>query len=246
MQCFGGIINLNMMFVKKNIFYFLSILFLLVGISFTVVSAFNFLNTLNLLSNSHKTLGKIVGINEERQSKGGYMYSPLIKYKSGTGDEYVYSSATKTGYSSYKIGQEVELIYDKNNPQNARINSILDIWFLTILMGVLGSVITITGVILLSTTLKKRRQTEYLKKNGQKILADFTNIGRGLVEINGENGYVINCQWVNPQDNVIYTFKSDDIWFDPTNCVKDKKINVLIDLKNPKKYYVDLSFLPNS
>lgn len=233
------------MFMKKNIFYFLSILFLLVGTPFVVVSIIILLNTLNLLSNSYKTLGKITGINEERQSKGGYMYSPVIKYKSDTGDEYVYSSATKTGYSSYKIGQEVELIYDKNNPQNARVNSILDIWFLPIFMGVSGSAITITGVILLSITLKKRRQTEYLKKNGQKILADFTNIGRGLVEINGENGYVINCQWVNPQDNAMYTFKSDDIWFDPTDYVKQKKIEVLIDPKDPKKYYVDLSFLPS-
>lgn len=234
------------MFIKKNIFYFLSALILLIGIPFAIVSVFVLKDTINLLSNSHKTIGKIIGIEEERRRNGGYMYSPVIKYKSVTGDEYVYRSTTKTGYTSYKIGQQIELIYDKSNPQNARVNSFLDIWFLTIIMGVGGWASTIGGIVLLLVTLKKKRLEEYLKNHGQKILTDFVNVGRGIVEINGESGYVINCQWVNPQDNVIYTFKSDDIWFDPANYVKDKKIEVLIDPKDPKKYYVDLSFLPKS
>ena len=234
------------MFIKKNIFYFLSALILVIGIPFAVVSVFELKNTLNLLSNSHKTLGKIVGIEEERQRNRGSMYSPVIKYKSVAGDEYVYSSTTKTGYTSYKIGQEIELIYDKNNPQNARANSFLDIWLLTIILGVGGWVSTIGGIILLLVTLKKKRLEKYLKNHGQKILTDFIGIGKGLVEINGESGYVINCQWLNPQDNIMHTFKSDDIWFDPTNYLKERKIEVLIDPKDPKKYYIDLSFLPNS
>ncbi len=232
------------MFVKKNIFYFLSALILVIGIPFAVVSIFELKNTLNLLSNSHKTLGKIVGIEEERRRNSGDMYSPVIKYKSISGDEYVYHSSTKTGYTSYKIGQEIELIYDKNNPQNARVNSFLDIWFLTIIMGVGGWASTIGGIVLLLFTLKKKRLEGYLKNHGQKILTDFVDVGRGIVEINGESGYVINCQWLNPQDNILYTFKSDDIWFDPTNYVKDKKIEVLINPKDLSKYYVDLSFLP--
>lgn len=235
-----------MIFIKKNIFYFLSALILVVGIPFAIISVFEFKNTLNLLSNSHKTLGRIIDIEEEKRRNGGYMYSPVIKYKSVTGDEYIYDSNTKTGYTSYKIGQEIELIYDKNNPQNARVNSFLDIWFLTIIMGVGGWASTIGGIVLLLVTLKKKRLEEYLKNHGQKILTDFVEVGRGIVEINGESGYVINCQWQNPIDNILYVFKSDDIWFDPTNYVKDKKIEVLIDPKDPKKYYVDLSFLPKS
>ena len=235
-----------MMFIKKNIFYFLSALILVVGIPFAIVSVFEFKNTLNLLSNSRKTFGRIIDIEEEKRRNGGYMYSPVIKYKSVTGDEYIYDSNTKTGYTSYKIGQEIELIYDKNNPQNARVNSFLDIWFLTIIMGVGGWASTIGGTILLFFTLKKRRLEEYLIKNGQRISAEFISIGRGNISINEETSYVINCQWQNPQNNVLYVFKSDDIWFDPTNYIKDKKIEVLIDPKDPKKYYVDLSFLPKA
>ena len=42
----------------------------------------------------------------------------------------------------------------------------------------------------------------------------------------------------------MHVFESDNVWFDPTSYVKGRKITVFIENDNPKKYLVDLSFLP--
>ena len=57
--------------------------------------------------------------------------------------------------------------------------------------------------------------------------------------------YAIFAQWYDPATNNIHVFKSQSIWFDPTDHAEiGDGIEVLIDANNPKRYYVDVSFLP--
>lgn len=42
----------------------------------------------------------------------------------------------------------------------------------------------------------------------------------------------------------MHVFVSDCIWFDPTDHIDTDELTVLIDKDSPKKYYVDISFLP--
>ncbi|MNC77488.1 hypothetical protein D3C75_1294550 [compost metagenome] len=55
---------------------------------------------------------------------------------------------------------------------------------------------------------------------------------------------MIRSQWLNPRTSEVHLFESDNIWFDPSDYLKDESISVFIDKKNPKKYHVDISFLP--
>ncbi|MCD9031136.1 hypothetical protein LDO32_05250 [Luteimonas sp. Y-2-2-4F] len=54
----------------------------------------------------------------------------------------------------------------------------------------------------------------------------------------------IVSQWRDPSTAKIHVFTSDDIWFDPTAYVDRARIPVLIDRRDPGRYLVDLSFLP--
>jgi hypothetical protein len=54
----------------------------------------------------------------------------------------------------------------------------------------------------------------------------------------------VTVQWLDPTSSQVRVFESHNLWFDPTAYIKDKKIRVFLDMHNPKKYYVDLSFLP--
>jgi len=40
-----------------------------------------------------------------------------------------------------------------------------------------------------------------------------------------------------------HTFENDNLWYDPTDQIDRKKITVYIELNNPEKYYIDLTFL---
>jgi hypothetical protein len=44
----------------------------------------------------------------------------------------------------------------------------------------------------------------------------------------------------------VYIFHSARVWFDPAPFVKRESLDVLVDMDNPKRYEVDISFLPQA
>ena len=84
-----------------------------------------------------------------------------------------------------------------------------------------------------------------MKRSGTPIKAKYESveINRSL-KVNGKRPYKIHAQWLNPETDEVHIFDSDNIWFDPTDYITDDEITVLIDKKNPKRYFVDTSFLP--
>src|SRR5713226_7874595 len=51
--------------------------------------------------------------------------------------------------------------------------------------------------------------------------------------------YRIVCQWLDPAKNEMHIFNSANIWFDPTNYIPGKTIEVLVDPNNPRRYAVE-------
>lgn len=66
------------------------------------------------------------------------------------------------------------------------------------------------------------------------------------VSVNGRNPFRLVSQWQNPQTAETQMFRSKNLWFDPTDYVNDSSILVFVDNKNPRKYAMDVSFLPRS
>lgn len=76
-----------------------------------------------------------------------------------------------------------------------------------------------------------------------KAKVKSVEINRSL-EVNGRNPYQIYAQWKDPTRSKLYIFKSENIWSGPTGHISADEITVLIEKDNPKKYHVDISFLP--
>jgi len=63
--------------------------------------------------------------------------------------------------------------------------------------------------------------------------------------VNGQHPWRIIVQWQNPATGKLHLFRSDNLWFDPSRFVaQQKQIRVLIDPQKPKRYSMDVSFLP--
>jgi len=43
---------------------------------------------------------------------------------------------------------------------------------------------------------------------------------------------------------IVFTFESENIWYNPEKYITNKNIDVIIDSSNYKKYYMDINFLP--
>jgi len=112
-------------------------------------------------------------------------------------------------------------------------------------MAGIGLSFFMLGFSLLIKKTRTIRKVKALKANGQRIQAKVKHIGLNTShKINGRSPYQIQAQWQNPSTSKVHIFKSEYLWFDPTDYVNEEEITVLIDRNNPKKYYVDVSFLP--
>jgi len=111
----------------------------------------------------------------------------------------------------------------------------------------LGGIIFLTaGLVFLLSPIIKENKKRRLLQSGIPIETTFLSVDLNWhLEINNQHPYIIQSVGVdtNGQQRI---FKSENIWFNPQPFIyQNQKIKVLIDPNNPKKYWMDISFLEN-
>ena len=223
-----------------------------IGIVLIIIAVCLFIKTKNFQAKAVLAEGVVTELREMSNTTNqpgqirAFTYAPVIKYTSKEGQEYTYYSNTSANPPAYSVGEKVQIYYDPANPADAGlagVNSMLG----TIICGGIGLVFIFLGGIIFWLNAKGGGD-KALMQNGRKISADIMEVGLNTsFEMNGKNPFKIHCQWLNPSDNTVYEFNSKNIWFDPSHYMNDrKKIDVYIDFNNPKKYFMDISFLPKN
>ncbi len=141
--------------------------------------------------------------------------------------------------------------YDPADPQEARIDTPVTMWFATWILGGLGAVFTAIPVAFLVVRRQKVRREEALRETGQLVTTQLLSVVQNRnyrmgYRMGRRRPYLILTQWANPTDGQVYTFRSRNIPYDPTAFVQGKEIHVRVDLANPKRYLMDTSFLPEN
>lgn len=67
-------------------------------------------------------------------------YQPEVEFLLPTGDKARFTDGIGSLPPDYETGEKVEVVYDPNNPQKARINSLKRIWFAPVLFMAIGLV----------------------------------------------------------------------------------------------------------
>lgn len=116
---------------------------------------------------------------------------------------------------SYDQSERVSVLYEPSSPQAAKIDGFFSLW---------GGALIVGGI---------------------EIHASFQGVEQNTgLTVNGCSPFRLVCQWQHPQTRELHIFRSDNLWFDPTDLVSQEKIPVRVDEGNLKKYWVDTSFLP--
>ena len=224
--------------------------FLTIGLLILAGSFYLFTNTQNFLKTAQTTSGTVTELIRSKSSNSSsntasYTYKPVVEFRTQENERIEFTSSTGSNPASYSRGEEVDVLYSATSPETARINAFFSLWGGVVITGVLGSVFFLIGFLTIFLTRQKIKKIDDLKQTGSPITAKFQRVKlNSSYEINGRNPYQILAQWKNPMTSEIYVFKSENIWFDPTDHIKGDEITVLIDRNNPKKYHVDTSFLP--
>ena len=221
--------------------------FLVLGIGLLAGTIAMLMSTESFLHRAATVTGTVIGNDVTIDSQdGSTSYHPRFEFQTPDGRNVVVRSSTGSNPPSFSEGDAVTVLYEPQSPEKAKIRSFAQLWLGTLILGIFGVVFTaIGGGILLYGRLKNQTRTK-LQETGQQIIAQVKSVGRnGSVEVNGVMPYRITAQWLDSSSGKVYLFHSDNIWFDPEQWISaGKSVNVWIDPKDPRRYSMDIGFLP--
>jgi len=218
--------------------------FTFAGAGMLLGALFLYQSTRSFLAQATTTIGTVVDL-EQSRSSDSTTYRPVVSFTSQKGEAIRFTSSSGSNPPSYSKGEKVEVFYLPAEPYKAKINGFFSLWGGAVIIGGMGGVFFLIGAGITLVIMLKNRSDEYLKKQGIPIETQFQGVEvNKALSVNGRNPFRITTQWLNPETSEVHVFESGNLWFDPTDHVKNKKIRVFIERNNPKKYYVDVSFLP--
>lgn len=224
-----------------NVFNILKYVFGGVGLVLLGLAFFFWNQTEDFLRRSARTQGKVIRLVRQR-SRGA---KPVVSFKTEKGQTVVFISRVASRPPAYRRGEVVRVVYDRSNPQNARIYGYFELYLLPTIFGGIGSVFFLLGGSFGFVVFRKKRRDQFLRQHGQQVYATFVEVRLNRhVRVNNRHPFQIVSEWVNPVDGETYVFVSDNVWEDPSRFIPDE-LPVWIDPKNPRVHLMDLRFLPS-
>jgi len=229
---------------------FIKYLFAIIGFGMVVGSFFLYQNAITFLETAITAEGVVTDLVRSRSSSSSssdssYTYAPVVKFKTNQGESIEFTSGTSSNPPSYSRGEKIEILYIEERPHDAKINSFFSLWGAPVMVGGIGSVFFLVGFGIIYWGIRKARNKKYLLQHGVRINTQFQSVSQNTsLKVNGRHPYMITSQWQDPTTSMIHVFESDNIWFDPEQQINVDTIMVYIENKNPAKYYMDISFLP--
>lgn len=215
------------------------IIFAIIGAIFLIIGLIIFGNIINY-ENKVDTIGTITEISSYRDDDHNINHEVYVSYNV---EGKKYESKLNSYSSNFYEGKEIQIYYDKDNPNQIGVKS-LDLLFL-IFPGI-GLIFLIMGVTGILIKTNKRKLEKRLKENGELIYANYNEtVLNNSYQVNGKCPYNIICEWEDPLDSKRYIFKSENIWINPEKIIEEKNIKqfpVYID-SNKKKYTIDIDIL---
>jgi hypothetical protein len=177
--------------------------------------------------------------------RGSETYRPVVEFTAASGQRRTFAHGVSSSPPAFDVGERVTVLYDPEDPRDARIAGTFSLWFLPIVLGGMGAVFALIGGGILAARAAGRRKDEELRLHGRRVQARFQAVERNTsLEVNGRNPWRIVCQWQDPTTRLVHLFKSRNLWFDPTPYVRAQELTVFVDPRRPKRHLVDVSFLP--
>ena len=195
---------------------------------------------------AEKTQGIVVDFVKGKVGSGKHRATvsfPVIEYRTASGENVRFRASHRGNLSQ---GENVPILYDPDLPEVASVDSFSQLWLDPLWFA--GLAVPVGGLVIwvLLRVWAKLRLHKWLRQHGRRIQAKFVGVETGTNWQGPRHPFWhIVTEWEDPSDRTDYRFRSDRFRYDPSLFVKTKTVAVTIDPKNPNRYMMDLSFLPD-
>jgi len=126
----------------------IGIVFGLVGLLLAAIGVFIWMRTRAFMSTAQETKGTVTHMISSSGSEGGMVYAPVFKFTTIQGqvievEEKVYSNPPQ-----FQTGQAVDILYDPEDPNRARVKKWSSLYFVPLLLGGMGMIFGCIGIVL--------------------------------------------------------------------------------------------------
>jgi len=220
-------------------------IFLLVGLALLAGTVWWAVSTRSFVARAAVAQGTVVALAPSSGSKNSTVYHPVVDYVLPGGQMVEIRSSSGSNPPAYSVGEKVEVLYLPDRPREGRIRGVFSLWGGPLILGGLGLVFSGIGGGMKLAALSKARRVADLRQQGTPVQTAFQAVELNTsLQVNGRHPFQVVTQWLNPATGKLHVFHSDNLWFDPTEFAQERKITVFLDPANPKRYAMDLSFLP--
>lgn len=159
------------------------------------------------------------------QQKTTLFYNPVVSFTTESGQDITFTSDLGNGNQpSYEKGQQVEVIYFNDRPQDAKVKGGMELWLGSIVLLFMGGILIIVLPVSNRMFPPKEQQnmvSSLLPNFGKSVTASITNISQiesrlpASDSFSDSSSWIIEAQYTDPETGKIHRFKSKPIPKDP-------------------------------
>lgn len=129
---------------------FVSVFLLLFGFSFVAFALVLILRRLYKMKKSVKTTGVVMNVETSQGTQNEYggrstLFKPTVRFQTADGRVIDYTPTLSNNTSNYRVGENVPIYYDPQQPQNAIIDITTFGWFRLAFFGFCGFFLMLFG-----------------------------------------------------------------------------------------------------
>lgn len=129
-----------------------------------------------LIFSGSRADGTVVAARQVGRMKGGAAaYAPVLQFNATDGRTYIVTSDVSGPESTYRIGQHLQVLYQTDHPDGARIDAFAPLWTLPLVTGAVGAAFSIVPAFVVAAWRRRRRA-----ERGEALPNEpYDTIGRG-------------------------------------------------------------------
>jgi hypothetical protein len=220
-------------------------LFLAIGVICLTAAGFVYRHAQAFAGRAERAEGRIVDVVYRSARPGETIgtYSSIFRFTTRAGRTVQATASVRATTSRHRVGDAVRVLYDPQDPQNALIDSLVDRYFMPIVLLPIGLGFTAFGLPALVVIALRRRKEAWLKERGRPVEAKLT----GVIRL--QNGFMpwrITAEWHDPFRGRVVVLQSRNLYDDPTKHVEvGRTVKAWVDPDRPSRHWIDVSFLPD-